>query len=283
MQLPAYKLSDDDQENFSLYATKELEKSIREKNVNIDHSNQSRSVLDISLPNQLSILKLSFSSLSRISKLWGCIAIISIAVSLFLRFSNQLSDPKQVILFLIFLFLFGYLSLFFGIGFFLSHTNITSTFSFAKTVLERINSYIEHFETINLDEENKDKIYNEEVEIIATNIIDDQISDLNYRLYKGNLLFIISPLLLSFFIILMIGDKAVSFTKIVAEQLNMQDFEIFKNLTLERFILIILFPLGVALTRDMYYDGLGGRNQLLRQSLVLLKVFKDHLKNSKAS
>jgi hypothetical protein len=152
----------------------------------------------------------------------------------------------------------------FGVRLSIQNSEVSNTFSIVNKILERIYDYVDDFHDI--DSEN----LNNEAQCTAQNIIEDQISGLTYSAQKINLWQILFSLALTFLVIYMSGDSLVFYIKEIASILGFGEFNFFRELNVEGLV-IILFPLGVALAKDIMTAALQKRNENLRRSLAMLK------------
>jgi hypothetical protein len=278
MSLPAYKLRDKYQQIFDDYTCLELSKSITRKSLkkNSPKSNDPSALIKSNelvylLPSQWKIYWYSFESLPNKDKNIGWIVIASFFGGFLFRigvkFNNSLVALAGAISLLIFLYSF----LIYGLRLNLWIQNVQITFSILRKVLNNIYSYIDAIGEI--DEE---KLHNK-VEMISKNIIEDELSSLSYRSKRVNVFNLVFAFLISFIVVYISGNTFIIYTKWIAEHLGFGDFEFIKKLSMESFAIFILFPISVALSRDVVISGLQQRNQDLRQSLAILKDrFEDY-------
>lgn len=267
MSLPAYKLQTKYREIFEKYVYTKLERSIQKNTLekahtvidNNDLKNQSISAI-YQKPNRWNILVFSFKSLPKIYKSIGWIAMISFACGLFSRASNPLLTLFGVISVLIFSFSF----LIYGVQVSVWYSYVENSFSILNRILDDINDYIHNFGDIN------EKNLYTRANIILENIIKDEISSLNYNLKQINIFNILFAFSISFLFVYILGDSPIEGIKWIASILNLGDFEYIKELNIEKFAIFILFPLGIALSKDIVISGLKERNKRLRRSLVIV-------------
>ncbi|MGL6338526.1 MAG: hypothetical protein ACRC80_05215, partial [Waterburya sp.] len=144
-------------------------------------------------------------------------------------------------------------------------TNIQTAFSHSNRLLNDINNYASDLGGI--DENN---LYVKLYELLK-NIIQDDISGLDYDWKKINVLSIYFAFCLSFLIVYITGNDFPEGIKWIANLLGFEDFELIKKLNRETFATLVLFPTGLAFSRDIVISSLKNKNKLLRRSLVIVE------------
>jgi Domain of unknown function (DUF4351) len=280
MVLPAYKLKNKDPEIFFNYAFAELHKLIKkhnsEKNLPTSDSLSSgeKAIHEIyNSPSWWEIWSLSFTTLSRKNNQIGYVAAISFTIGLL----SKIYDAPILIRAIVAL-IFAYSFLIYGLKLTAHSTDIKSTFSSLDTIIRKINEYIKTLARKDLNKLNDEKLFSK-ASLISKNIIEDDISSLSYYSNKLNLFHIFFALFISFIIVYISGDTFIIYIKWIAKELGFNDFDFLNKK--EKFAVFILFPTGLALSKDMVASGSQRRNQLLRQSLVSLKDYLEDYQTDK--
>ena len=277
MNLPAYRLNDKYRNIFREYIYGEFKKSIRKKDIeeypeeNHYQENTIEFISDIyQKPNQWKILWFSFNSLPNKDKRTGWIAIIFLAFAVLVRVSNPLLILFGFFCLLVFVFSF----LIYGIQFSMWYSYVNSTFSIINTILDDIKDYIVNFGNLN-----KGNLYLRG-HIILKNIIEDEISGLDYDWKKINLFNILFAFFMTFLFVYILGDSSVKIVKWIANIFNFGNFELIQDLNLEKLAFFILFPIGIAISKDLVISGLKQRNKRLRSSLVIVENRLQYINSS---
>ncbi len=262
MSLPAYQLKNQYKKIFEQYIRTEFRKAIRKQEVE-EHSLISRnnrinqSIIDIyQKPNRLQMLWFSFLWLPNRDKKIGVVSIISLFISFLVRTSNFWLILFGVICLLIFQLSFTI----FGIRFGTFYSFVKGTFYQIDTIINKSKNYVLNHR--NIDYNN----LNIEANKITKNIIEDDIAGLDYDWKKINLPVILFAFSLSFSTVYISGDSLVIAIKYIANMLHFENFELIKNLNREQ-LAFILFPVGLALGKDIVITGLKQRHERLKQSL----------------
>lgn len=267
MSLPAYKLKTEYREIFEKYVYTELDRSIKKNNLEQDPTTndhnelKNQSISEIyQKPNRWNILVFSFKSLPNIYKRTGWIAIISFPCA----FLGRASNPWLILIGLLFVLTFSFSYLIYGIQFSVWYSYVESSFSIINRILDDINDYIHSFGDIN------EKNLQRRANTILENIIKDDLSSLNYNLKQINTFNILFAFSISLLFVYILGDRPIESIKWIANILNIGNFEYIKELNIEKFAIFILFPLGIALSKDIVITGLKERNKRLRRSLTIV-------------
>ncbi len=266
--LPAYKFKHKSLEILKQYSYIELNKSIRKKTlknvsrIDNDYDRSNNSIVEIyQRPNQRQIFSFSFSLLSDSDKRIGLIAIMSLAFAFLTRTSNFwliAVGASGILIFSLFL-------LIYSIQFSMFYSDVQNTFSKINRILDDVNDYIFNFADI--DETNLEK----KVYKILKHIIEDDISSLDYEWKKIHIFNILFAFILSFLCVYISGDILVQGIKLIADHLSFGDFDLIEELNEEKLATFILFPIGIAISKDTVISCLKKRNQRLRQSLVIVE------------
>lgn len=268
LSLPAYKLKNKDDKILDQYKIFiKRNQSIKKPTLEQAHKQrtnyydtQNVSIYEIS--QSFNILKLfwfTFNSLHTYQILVSLTVLVFFAY-VFVRINHILFSILGTIILLV----FSYLLLHKAIQFFMYFSDVKKTFDKINLMLNDIKKYIPIFESSNEDE---NIITNK----ILKNLIEVDISDLDYQWKKINIFSILFAFLISLLIVYISGDDLIELIKWLANVLNFNNFKFIENLNRETFAFLILFPIGIALAKDIIVSGLQQRNKRLRQSLAIVE------------
>ncbi len=265
MSLPAYELKKEYKKVFEHYALEELNKSINNNKLN-NYSNDNKishkSIKEIyQSPSRWKTLKFSFISLPDNDKITGYIALVSFGLAFLIK--TNLVWLQLVGLIFLLTFVFSFLR--YGLRFNEWNSYVKNTFFIVNDLLERAESYIDRFSSIS------DTKLHEKADIISENLIEDEVSSLQYRLKKVNLFNIAFAFFMSLTFVLFLGENSVTYIKLIANFLRLGNLQFVQQLNIEKLALFVLFPVGIAMSKDIVVSGLQQRNDRLRRSLVILK------------
>jgi hypothetical protein len=278
MSLPAYCLKKQYREIFERYAYKEFHKSVNSlsiqeyPSISDENSQQNLSLKRIYIqPTWWKIFRFSVSSLPNLDKKIFCIVIITFC----LGFLSKIDNLWIRLAGLIFVLIFGYSFLIFGLRFSAWHGRINSTFSVINRVLDKIYSYADNLD--NIEKLGKGRLIGKS-NFICENLIEDEISSLGYSLQKINFFQIFFAFSISFIVVYLSGDGYITMIQWIANHLDFGNIEFIKKMNVGTFATFILFPIGIAISKDIVVSGLQKRNERLRQSLA---IFRDRLEDRK--
>lgn len=278
MDLPAYRLKGKYKDTFEKYCYLELHKrtlSHSIKKTTERNGNDITPFLPISelykQPNSLEKWIFSIESLPDHDKNTGWITLIFFGCAFLIKVDN----PWLQLLGGLSLFVSYFSFLILSFRFFFWHKqNIDLTFSIINGILRNIYEYTNYVDNIN------QKNVFDKASMISESLIEDEIASLDYRQKKVNLFHMLFSFFCCIVITIFLGDMLIIFIKNAANVLTIADYEIIKKLNKENFSLLFLFPIGVALSRDILASALQERHLLLRQSLAILK---SHIEDRKLS
>lgn len=273
MNLPAYRLKGEYKDIFEQYSLSELRRKV--SSYSIDQSNENKKDnhnyhLYISKlyqkPRVLGRWIFSFRSLPEKDKLMGWLSIFSCVCMFLIKIDHLFAKLLGSIAILVFYFS----CLRFCLRFLLwQKQNVDLTFSIVNGILQNIDDYTSQMQNIT-----QNNIHSKAF-MISESLIEDDISSLNYRLRKVNLIHILYASLLCIVFVYVSTSEWIDIIKRIAILLNFGDFKIITNLNKENFTLLFLFPLGIAFLKDVFISSLQKRNQCLRRSLVILRHVND--------
>lgn len=282
MVLPAFRLQNSQIETLEELEYSRIATSINDISINNlyfkskDFIKDNKSIDDnYQKPNLWKRVIYSFKSLPNKGKILGYCAIISLAIASLIRFIIKSDNPESKIVVALAFLIFSFSCLGFGLQLAVSQSNVSSIFHSINRNLENISQYTDFLDITS----NPEALQNKS-DRITISIIEDEISSLYHHYKRLNLIHIIIAFLISFVVIYVSGDVVIILIKDIAELLGFESFSVIKNLNRENFALYILFPTGIAWSKDMAASGLQQRNKLLRQSLVILQ---DRIKDRKSS
>ncbi len=291
--LPAFSLRKTSKETLVDFFAKRISKNIDSNNIE-DVKNSIRGSANKDslptpiqkvnkLPNWFGRLKISFEILSQRDKTLGYFSLFLFIIALLRKFLN-ISIPIPLSLSIILILLFTFLNFSYRLG--KLNTNIEATFSQIRRLLKPSNDYAQDFlNEFNARKFNEfsDDFIHEKSEIISKNIIEDEISGLDYALKSANWFYLLYPSCLTFIVIYVSGDALGVLIKSMADFLGFKDLQFFKDLTIEGLSTLVLFPIFFNLSKDMVALNLGVRNKLLKRSLAILEDrFEYRIKNPQA-
>ena len=271
MSLPAYKLNKQYKAILKEYTYSRLSKLIKKNNfkdnweLNNNKDNSHKSIGHIyQRPSKLEIFLIAVKSFQGKYTKLGLVVVASFILALLTRVDNRILGTIGILSLLVFLLS----SLEYCTNFNICWMSAENTFSFINRQIDNIDEYINHTENIkNINEKNLDMISN----MIVKDIINDEISGLNYDLWKKDIFSFVFAIIISLLYVYLLGNTFVAPIQWIANVLNFSDFEFIKKINLELLIFTIIFPLGFKSGNYIYISSLKDRNKRLRQSLRIVE------------
>lgn len=281
--LPAFRLKEKQAKVLKQYALRQLDVSISKIKVNsktfesifsstLAHfSHDSKVFLDSFTSQGLLKIKLTYLMTPKITRMKFVGLILSfLAIYWLTRQVNIWFKLAGIIIALSSPFV--YLS--FGFDVLKLYNLVTNTLNFLDRISKEIQYYVEN---ISLTNEQEEEEFINDMESLSSKVtkefIHEEIRQLDYKSRKIHIFTLFFAFSISFIVIYVTGDTFVILIKDFAKLINLLPiFPVITGLNVQTFWLIFLFPLSIALARDLIIEVSQKYSKELHQSLFLIKL-----------
>lgn len=283
--LPAFRLKEKQAKVLKKYALRQL-------NVNISKIKFNSKSFESIVPSALDrfshdskvfLYPLNFQGLLRIKLTYSMMPKITWIkfVGLILSFLAIYWLNRQVNIWftlpkIIFLLLLPFVFISFGFDVLKLYNLVTNTLNFLDRISKEVQYYVENIFLTNEQEEELTNDIESLSNKVVKEFIHEEIRQLDYKNRKIHIFTLFFAFSISFIVVYVTGNTFVILIKDFAKLINLLPFfPLINDLNVQTFWLIFLFPLSIALARDLIIEVSQKYSKDLHRSLFLIKLHEE--------